>query len=95
MIPEEEVDLLDVLWICGGNHHPDRFRCWKTHPSLLEIPSRYFTVLDPYLVYQFRDCALQPVRVQGLETSLCSWTRPSQILPFPFDLVEREPRHFF
>ena len=45
LFAEEEVDLFVVLWISGGNHHTDQFRCWKTHPSPSEIPSRYFTVL--------------------------------------------------
>jgi hypothetical protein len=29
------------------------------------------------------------VREKGLETILCSWTRPGQISPFPSDPVER------
>ena len=44
--PEEEE--IRLLLFCGFLEETtaiDRFRCWKTHPSPSEIPSRYFTVL--------------------------------------------------
>ena len=83
-VQEEEVDLLAVLWISGGNHHSDRFRCWKTHPSLSEIPSRYFTI--PYQEYSNPVQSVRIAASEGVgvwEIVLCSWSSSHQIQPDP------------